>query len=284
MAEIKVTKEEVLKVANELKANYKVDFTNYAESSLTRRIEYILTTYNLANVDVLISKIKGDNCMYEKLVNDITVNTTEMFRDPEVWLSIKRNIIPKLRSKMNINVWHAGCSSGEEVYSMAILLNEAGLLDRAKVLASDLNTTILSKAKAGAYNTRMHNTYFSNFDKVVKVNPMNEDEEINVPYDKYFDFSFDKSTFTVNSKIREKIVFRQFNLMDNIYLKFDIIFCRNVIIYFDNELQNKVITMFNNSLFDDGYLILGSHESMAYLPINSKFTTKFARGTYLKKI
>ena len=283
MAEVKVTKEDINKLIHELKAYSKVDFTEYAENSFIRRIEYVLTTYCLPNIDGIISKLKSDTAFPEKLVNDITVNTTEMFRDPEIWLNIKRNIIPRLKEKMTINIWHAGCSSGEEVYSMAILLNEAGLIGKSKVLASDLNTTILSKAKAGLYNSRMHYSYFDNFDKVVKVNPLNSDEVIEVSYDKYFDFNEDKSSFSIKPFLKDHIVFRQHNLMDSQFLKFDLIFCRNVIIYFNNELQNKVITMFHNSLFDSGNLILGSHESMAYLPVASKFISKFVRGTYEKK-
>lgn len=280
---MEIKKEDIQKLIYELKTRFYVDFSNYAENSFGRRVEYVLTTYNLPNVDQLILKIRDDRSMSEKLINDITVNTTELFRDPEVWIGLKRNIIPKLRLKPTINIWHSACSSGEEVYSMMILLNEAGLLDNAKILATDLNTNILKKAQCGTYSLRMQNSYFTNFDKVVRVNPLNSEEELDIPYTKYFDFDKEKGIFTAKDFLRSKPTFKQHNLLDPNYLKFDIIFCRNVIIYFNSEMQNIVIGNHNNALFDEGILILGAHESIAYLPIASKFNQKFMRGCYIKK-
>ncbi|MBU0489154.1 MAG: protein-glutamate O-methyltransferase CheR [Bacteroidetes bacterium] len=284
MGSTMVTKEEIARLIDELKNNHQFDFSNYAEQSFSRRIDYVLTSYGLDSVDALLDRLRRGRLVPEKLVNDITVNTTELFRDPEVWINLKRNILPILKKKDAIGIWHAGCSSGEEVYSMLILLAEAGMLDKTRMFATDINTEILEKARAARYNYRLHNSYFDNFDKVMKFNPLNELEEIKVDYAKYFDLNSGESYFQVKQFLKNNLILRQHNLLsNNIFYKFDLIFCRNVIIYFNTELQNRVIQSFWDSMFTNGMLLLGSHESLAYLPIASKFENKMMRGCYLRK-
>jgi len=284
MGSQKFTKEDILRLISHIHESCQFDFTGYAEQSFQRRIDYILSSYNLNSIDELIAGMRKKQISTEKLINDITVNTTELFRDSEVWINLKRNFLPILKKKESIAIWHAGCSSGEEVYSMLILLAEAGLLDKTRVVATDLNTEILEKAKQGKYNTRLHNTYFVNFEKVVCFNPLNEYEELNIPYTKYFDINHKEGYFKAKDFLSENVIFRQNNLLANkVFYKFDLIFCRNVIIYFNTELQNQVITSFHDSLFNSGALLLGSHESLAYLPIARKFEQKLMRGFYYRK-
>lgn len=281
----KVSKEEVTKVIQRFKTVHNLDFSSYAEQSFTRRIEHLLALYNLPSVDALLNLIKNDSILFEKCINDITVNTTEMFRDPDVWLNIKRNIIPILKTRHNINIWHAGCSSGEEVYSMLILLAEENLLDKVKVFATDINTTIIERARSGIYNYRLHNSYFINFDSVVKVNPLNFEQVIDVPYEKYFDIDKINGLFTIKKFLRDVPQFKRHNLVEcglGSY-KFDVIFCRNVIIYFNAELQSKVIGNFYQNLFTNGMMLLGNHENIAYLPVAAKFETKQMKGLYYKR-
>lgn len=279
-----VSKRDILRVIYELKNVHDFDFSNFAEQSFKRRIEYVLTTYNLATVDDLLRQIRDDKNYCQKFVNDITVNTTELFRDSDIWLQLRRNILTRFRDKPNINIWHAGCSSGEEVYSMLILLNEHNLLDKTKVFATDINTDILNKAREGLFNNRLHHAYFHNFDKVVNVNPLNFDEALNISYEKYFDIDSVSKTFRVKRFLQDKVTFKYHNLVGgSIFYKFDLIFCRNVIIYFNTELQNKVISLFHESLFDDGMLLLGTHENIVYLPIGTKYEQKTMKGLYYKK-
>jgi chemotaxis protein methyltransferase CheR len=260
------------------------DFSNYAEQSFSRRIEHLLVSYNLPDVDSLIVKLKTDKAILQKCVNDITVNTTELFRDPDIWLSLRRNVLQLFKNNETINIWHAGCSSGEEVYSMLILLHEMELLEKVKVFATDINTEILEKAKKGVFNSRLHQSYFHSFDRVIRVNPLNFEEFKDVPYNKYFDIDPNGSSFSVKQYIRDKATFKYHNLVDaNIFYKFDIIFCRNVIIYFNTELQNRVISMFWESLFNKGIVFLGIHENISYLPVGSKFENKIMKGLYFKK-
>jgi len=280
----KVTNDDVLKVIREFKLYYEFDFSNYAEQSFTRRIEYLLVSYNLDNVDSLINKVKSDKNVFQKCVNDITVNTTELFRDPDIWLSFRRNVLPFFKNNETINIWHAGCSSGEEVYSMLILLNEMDMLQKVKMFATDINTEILEKAKRGVYNSRLHQSYFLSFDRVIRINPLNFEEFKDVPYEKYFEIDNNTGTFCVKQFIKDKATFKYHNIVDaNIFYKFDIIFCRNVIIYFNTELQNKTISMFCDSLFNKGILFLGVHENISYLPIGSRFENKIMKGLYFKK-
>jgi chemotaxis protein methyltransferase CheR len=282
--DVEVSKKDILRVIYEFKKTYDFDFSNYAEQSFKRRIEHILITYNLRSIDDLLKSIKEDRNYFQKCINDITVNTTELFRDPDVWLQIRRNILNTFRDKTNINIWHAGCSSGEEVYSMLILLNEYNLLDKAKVFATDINTEILNKARNGVFNNRLHHAYFDSFDKVVNVNPLNFEEKLSIPHSKYFEIDSVSKTFKVKKFLRDKVTFKYHNLTEgSIFYKFDLIFCRNVIIYFNTELQNKVISMFHESLFNDGMLLIGAHENIVYLPIGNKFESKVMKGLYFKK-
>ncbi len=281
---INVTREDVHKLVFEFKRLKYFDFSDYAEKSLKRRIEHVLLTYKLPDVESLLNEIKEDEKAIQKCINDISVNTTELFRDPEVWLNLRRNVLNKFRNKTHINIWHAGCSSGEEVYSMLILLNELNMLSKAKVFATDINTEILKRAKTGVYDSRLIHAYFDNFDKVVKVNPLNFEETINAPYSKYFEQDPRNKTFIVKDFLRDNATFKIHNLVsDDIFYKFDLIFCRNVIIYFNTDLQDRVISLLYESLFNDGILLIGVHENINYLPVGSKFESKITQGLYIKK-
>jgi chemotaxis protein methyltransferase CheR len=280
----KVTNEDVLRVIREFKLLYEFDFSNYAEQSFARRIEHLLVSYNLPDVDALINKVKSDKNVFQKCVNDITVNTTELFRDPDIWLSLRRNVLHLFKNNETVNIWHAGCSSGEEVYSMLILLNELDMLEKVKLFATDINTEILERAKKGIFNSRLHQSYFHSFDRVIRINPLNFEEFKDVPYEKYFDLDNISGSFAVKQFIKDKATFKYHNLVDaNIFYKFDIIFCRNVIIYFNTELQNRVISTFCDSLFNKGIVFLGIHENISYLPVGSRFENKIMKGLYFKK-
>ncbi|MGI6478625.1 MAG: CheR family methyltransferase [Salinivirgaceae bacterium] len=258
------------------------DFTDYSEMSFRRRIDKILID-NRMSIDELILKVSKDSNFLEKVIQGITVNTTELFRDPELWTTLKYRVLPDFKQNKSIFIWHAGCSSGQEIYSMLILLNELDMFDRAKVFATDLNTEMLEKAKKGEYRYRFNLNYLDNFDKVIRENPYNYEDVRDVPYEKYFDIDNSKDSITMKPFLRNKAIYRKHDLVNDkniFYSKFDIIFCRNVIIYFNNKLQNRVIEMFSNNLYRDGYLILGAHESILGSMANNFERTK---GIYKKK-
>ena len=270
-----LTDQEVNFFINTIKNVSSYDFSEYSEKSLKRRLQKILLD-NHMDLVMLINKLKTNPDFLEKTVKDITVNTTELFRDPQIWQTLKYRILPKFAENKNINIWHAGCSTGQEVYSMMILLNEMGLLEKAKIFASDLNTDALEVAKKGVYKYRFNIGYLDNFDKVIKENPYNYDEYNDVPYDKYFKIDKVTDSININEFLRKKPIFRQHDLVQggNLYFaKFDLILCRNVIIYFKYSLQNKVFKLFHDHLYTNGYLVLGMHETMLG-EITSKFEKK----------
>ncbi len=277
-----VTNEDVIRLINTIKMSSTYDFTDYSDRSFKRRVEKILVD-NHMDLNQMILKVSKDKEFLEKIVKDITVNTTELFRDPDMWQTLRHQILPKFKKNKSIFIWHAGCSSGQEIYSMLILLNELGMFEQAKVFATDINSDILEQAKAGKYKYRFNLGYLDNFDKVIRENPFNYEDKVDVPYEKYFDIDKIKDTITMKQFLREKIVFRKHDLVNDgniFYSKFDIIFCRNVIIYFNNKLQTHVIELFSNNLYRDGYLILGAHESILGSVANNFDRTK---GFYRKK-
>jgi chemotaxis protein methyltransferase CheR len=247
-----------------LKTSSKYDLSDYSEKSLKRRLLKVLTD-NKLNITALVNKIKNDPTFVEKIIKEITVNTTELFRDPQVWHAVRYAVLPKLKNNSTINIWHAGCSTGQEVYSMMIILNEMGMLDRAKIYASDLNTDVMDQAYKGEYKYRFNIGYLDNFDKVIKENPYNYEEYYDVAYEKYFKIDKPSDTIKMNDFLREKPIYKKHDLVKEgnpMYVKFDIIFCRNVIIYFNYNLQSKVFDLFHRNLYDSGALILGMHETI----------------------
>ncbi|MFN2394718.1 MAG: protein-glutamate O-methyltransferase CheR [Bacteroidales bacterium] len=284
---VELSANDIVKVIKAFRDNYNYDFSHYAELSFKRRIEYLLISHNLYGVDDLVERTARDEKYFKKCINDITVNTTELFRDADVWLNLKQNVFPLFKDKSSINIWHAGCSSGEEVYSTLILLNEMNLLEKVKVLGTDINTDILEIAKKGVFNRRLNNGYFENYNKVLKTNNSNYQEAPDLPvkFSKYFESDDSGKSIKVKKFIRDKATFRFHNLVDGSVLsRFDLIFCRNVIIYFNPVLQNKVIKKFHESLFHQGMLLVGIHENISYLPVGSKFEARFMKGLYVKKI
>ncbi len=277
-----ITDQDLMFFVSSLKNSTKYDFTEYSDKSLKRRLQKVLTDFNLDMVG-LVNNIKNDQDFAENIVKEITVNTTELFRDPQVWHMLRSRILPRFKNNKNINIWHAGCSTGQEVYSMMILLNEMGMLENAKIFASDLNTDVLDAAKKGVYKYRFNIGYLDNFDKVIKQNPLNYDEFNDVPYEKYFEIDKIRDAITMKKFLTEKPIFRKHDLVKDgnlFFAKFDLILCRNVIIYFNYSLQNKVFDLFHTNLYTKGVLLLGMHET-----ILGPWAAKFEKmgQAYIKK-
>src|SRR3990172_5338313 len=240
-----------------LKNSSRYDFSQYSEKSLKRRIMKVLTDHDMT-ITSLVSNIKSDPDFVESIVKEITVNTTELFRDPQVWQTIRFTILPRFKNNTVINIWHSGCSTGQEVYSMLILLNELNLLERTKIYATDINTDVMDLARKGEYRYRFNLSYLDNFDKVVKENPYNYEEYNDVPYSKYFSLDKANDTIKMNEFLREKPVFKKLDLVSDsntLYVKFDLILCRNVIIYFNYNLQCRVFDLYHQNLYDNGCLL-----------------------------
>jgi chemotaxis protein methyltransferase CheR len=272
-----ISNQDLLLFINIIKSSSNYDFSEYSDKSLKRRLAKVLIDYKL-DLNALLVQLKNNPIFLEQVVKDITVNTTELFRDPNIWQILKYNILSKLKNQQSINIWHAGCSTGQEVYSMLILLNELNLFEKAKVYGTDINNDVLQVAKKGVYKYRFNINYLDNFDKAVKENPFNYEEFKDIPYEKYFTIDKTKDTIKMNPFLLEKPVFKKQDLVKDgniFYVKFDLILCRNVIIYFNYELQNKVFELFYNNLYPNGYLLLGMHES-----ILGPLSTRFEKSGY----
>ena len=246
---------DIKKLNSALEEAYGYGFTGYAQSSFKRRINRILGVHNHKTLDDLINRIKSDKTYFKDFLDELTVNTTEMFRDPTFWTEMKNSIIPLFQDHQTIRIWHAGCSSGEEVFTMAIVLNELGLLEKSKIYATDISSTILEKAQKGVYTKRN-----------LEVNEMNYE----MFGGKKEDFSSYYTTKN-NDIIMDKTLVRNVKWMEqNLittkmpFMKFDIILCRNVMIYFSSMLQSQVFKLFHDSLLDRGVIGIGSKESFIW--------------------
>lgn len=258
---------------NELKKHTPYDFSEYSDNSINRRLHKILKDYDIS-MDQLLERTKSDQAFVEKVVEEITVNTTELFRDPDVWTALYDNIYSSLKSKKTINIWHAGCSSGMEVYSNLIILNELGLLERAKVFGTDINARMVAQAKSGKFALQFNKLQLDAFKDSLKKRPIQGVSSID--FDKYFDINRDEDTLIAKDFLRKVPWFVKHDLVNEeipFYNKFDLIFCRNVLIYFNSSLQSKIFKRFHDQMYAGGCLLLGNHEGMSGF-----YKTKFSKS------
>jgi chemotaxis protein methyltransferase CheR len=252
---------------------YGYDFTNYARASIQRRINRFIDDAGFAGAADLRQRLSNDRKVFDFFLQRITVNVTEMFRDPQFYSLIRQQVLPALASYPSIKVWHAGCSSGEEVFSMAILLFEAGLLKRSKIHATDLNSKNIEKAKKAILPLEVMKEDVANY--------MQAGGEKD--FASYYTARYDNAI--IRKDLRENITFSQHNLVtDQVFNEFQLILCRNVMIYFNRELQNRVIHLFDNSLSTFGFLGLGIKESLLFSDIKNKFEVISNQEKIFRKI
>ncbi len=230
---------------------YGYDFRNYAKASIKRRILHRLTTERLTSISEMQHKVLYDESFFGKLLLDFSINVTEMFRDPPFYAAIRQHVVPKLRALPHLKIWHAGCSTGEEVYSMAILLKEEGLYDRTQIYATDMNEVVLKQAKEGIFAINYLKQYTANYQKA------GGRESFSDYYSAHYDH------VVMDKSLKKRILFSDHNLAtDGVFGEMNLIMCRNVLIYFDRDLQNRVFNLFKESLCENGFLCLGSKESV----------------------
>ncbi|MNH90479.1 CheR family methyltransferase [Paenibacillus graminis] len=232
---------------------YGYDFRNYALPSLKRRIWHHVHAENVPTISALQEKVLHDRACFERFVYSLSIPVTEMFRDPGLFLTFRQKVIPLLRTYPYIRIWHAGCSTGEEVYSMAILLHEEGLYDKARIYATDMNARSLQQAKEGVYEISKMRQYTKNYMEAGGTRAFSE----------YYTAKY--NSVILQPYLRKNIIFAEHNLAtDTSFNEFNVIFCRNVMIYFNDELRDHVHGLFQESLSRFGVLVLGSKESIHF--------------------
>lgn len=232
---------------------YGYDFRNYVFSSIRRRIWYRIRAERLNSVSSLQEKVLHDPCMMERLLADFSIHISEMFRDPPFFKSFRKKVVPLLKELPFVRIWHAGCSTGEEVYSMAIILHEEGLYHKTKIYATDMNEDLLKKATDGVYPLDNMRAYMDNYQLAGGIKEFAD----------FFEVRHDRAVF--HPFLKQNLVFAQHNLAtDHSFNEFHVIICRNVMIYFDRVLQDRVHGLFYESLCTSGILGLGDKEGIAF--------------------
>jgi len=234
--------------------HYGFDFRSYAYASIRRRLCKRIEEEGLASMSALQERVLHEPAMMEKLLLDLSINVTAMFRDPNFYITFRKHVVPLLRTYPFIRIWHAGCSTGEEVYSMAMLLREEGLYDRSRIYATDINEVVLQRAKAGIFPLERMQEYTDNYMRAGGSRSFSE----------YYTAKYGGALF--DQSLTKNVVFSQHNLVtDRSFSEFNVVLCRNVLIYFDKTLQSKVHSLFYDSLAMFGVLVLGSKETLRFM-------------------
>ena len=252
---------------------YGYDFRNYAKASLRRRLRYRLSQSNLKTISEMQHKLLNDKEFFDTLLLDLTINVTEMFRDPSFFKALKEIVIFELKKQPFIKVWHAGCSSGEEIYSTAILLKENGMYESSLIYATDTNEMVLDKAKSGIFPIEKMKDFTVNYRKAGGL----------ASFADYYTARYDNAI--MDNSLKKNIVFSNHNLVtDSVFGEMDLIMCRNVLIYFNRELQDRVFRLFLDSLRPGGFLCLGSKETVRFSSLSGNFENVIEKERVYRRI
>ena len=249
---------EVLKEA--IFRRYGYDFRHYAKASFRRRTEYFLGKTHFERISELVPRIIHDKSFFESFFYTLCITVSEMFRDPFVFKAIRNKVVPMLKTFPFVKVWVAGCATGEEAYTMAILLQEEGFYDRAQIYATDFNEEALDRAKKGIFSIERIKEFTHNYLEAGGKESFSD----------YYLAKYDSAI--MNKELKKNIVFANYNLAsDSVFGEMHLILCRNVLIYFDKTLQNRVLGLLNDSMIHNGFLCLGSKESIRFSGVVENF-------------
>lgn len=262
MLEPNIVKDEEMEILlNDVFELYGYDFTQYSRASLKRRVNRICLIDHFSSFAELRYHLRNHPTYLKRFIEEVTVNVTEMFRDPGFYTALREQVFPHLGTYPFIRIWFAGCSTGEEVYSMAIMLKEAGIYSKCLLYATDINPGVLEKARIGAFPLNYMRQYSENY---ILAGGRND-------FSSYYTANYDAVQF--NEDLKQKMVFSVHNLVsDSSFNEFQLIVCRNVLIYFDKDLQSKVFTLFDESLERLGFLALGSRETIRFSNVERNYT------------
>ncbi|HTB99724.1 MAG TPA: protein-glutamate O-methyltransferase CheR [Ferruginibacter sp.] len=260
LASSKIEWEELESLLVDIADQYGYDFSQYSRASLQRRILSFYLKGRFSGYIDFRNKLFNDPHYFMYFVEEVTVNVTEMFRDPHFYKVLRENILPILGTYPFIRIWHAGCSTGEEVYSMAIMLKEANILHKSLLYATDLNPTVVRHAESGIFKVSAMRQYSENY-----INSGGQKD-----FSSYYRANYNLAKF--DEELTGRMVFSTHNLVsDSSFNEFQLILCRNVLIYFEKKLQSRVLDLFDKSLDNLGFLALGSKESIKFSSIAPKY-------------
>ena len=238
------------------------DFRSYARSSIERRIRHCMADHGIATIADMIPRVLHDRDFGGQLIRYFSIAVTELFRDPSFYLAVRENVIPLLKTWPRVKIWHAGCASGEEVYSLAIMLKEEGVYDRATIHATDFSETALARARDGIYELA----------KMQEATRSYQHAGGKGSFSEYYHARYDAAV--MDASLKERIVFSNHNLAtDSVFGEMQLIFCRNVLIYFNRDLQDRVLGLFTQSLVHGGFLCLGTKENLQFSAVAGDFDT-----------
>jgi chemotaxis protein methyltransferase CheR len=267
-----ISSEQLNELIDIVKKIHGFDFSDYTEASFKRRLARIMMLKKLEFYD-LKHVLVNDAGFFQEFLEEITVNVTEMFRDPTFYKALKNQVVPYLSTYQHVKVWCAGCSSGEEVYSLAILLNEEKLGKKSFIYGTDINTEVLNEARKGIYSLRKIKSYSENY--LFTGLPGSLTDHFTMMYD----------AATIHSELKQNTLFSVHNLIsDTGFNEFQMISCRNVFIYFETELQYKILDLFYKSLCPLGYLCLGNKETIRSDAFRKKFKVINQKENIYQKI
>lgn len=244
----------------QIKKYYGFDFSDYSRPSVKRRLIRFMHLHNITSLPDLIEKLTATEIFFKLFLEEFTVNVTGMFRDPTFFKALREQVIPQLATYPYLKIWHAGCSTGEEVYSMAIVLKEEGLYNKTRIYATDINGRALAEAEAGIYNLSNMQEYTARYFDAGGKNAFSD----------YYTARYNK--VLLDQSLKTNILFSSHNLVnDASFNEFNMIICRNVLIYFNRSLQQKVTNLFYDSLITFGFLGLGTKESVVFTDLKKNF-------------
>ncbi|MDO7897487.1 CheR family methyltransferase [Pseudomonas citrulli] len=239
---------------------YSYDFRDYSGASIKRRVHHALSQFECKTISALQERVLHDPGAFMQLLQLLTIPVSEMFRDPTHFLAIREEVVPLLRTYPSIKIWIAGCSTGEEVYSMAILLREEGLLDRTLIYATDINPRSLEKAKQGIFSLENVRGYTQNYQRAGGRRSFAD----------YYTAAYDYAMF--DKTLCQNVTFADHSLAtDSVFSETQLISCRNVLIYFNKKLQDRAFGLFHESLCHRGFLVLGSKETLDFSTYGNAF-------------
>ncbi|VTU24909.1 chemotaxis methyltransferase CheR [Variovorax sp. SRS16] len=232
---------------------YSHDFRDYTGASQKRRVLYALGQLDLPSISALQDKVLRDPAVFSRLLQFLTIPVSEMFRDPAYFLALRRQVVPVLQTYPSIKIWVAGCSTGEEVFSLAILLEEEGLLARSRIYATDINPTSLEKARQGIFPLEAVRGYTANYQRAGGRRAFSD----------YYTAAYDAARF--DPALCADVIFADHSLAtDSVFAETQLVSCRNVLIYFNRQLQDRALGLFHESLCHRGFLGLGAKESIDF--------------------